>query len=179
MMKPLLPLGRPVPVSPHNQTEQGVQQQQETTNPTRNSSAANAAPQAFSGVSNNASLSEESGVRVLPIRTVVAVPGGVNRSTSDPSGSSAVGLIYPLLARVQHVATGSLDDARGTESSNEINHDGHNAEEQANIGSTMHAQNLESTIGNFINDIDSTPANAVPLFSEFNPSVNESASYQG
>ncbi|XP_064957301.1 ubiquitin-like domain-containing protein CIP73 isoform X2 [Musa acuminata AAA Group] len=171
--------GRPVPVSPHNQTEQGVQQQQETTNPTRNSSAANAAPQAFSGVSNNASLSEESGVRVLPIRTVVAVPGGVNRSTSDPSGSSAVGLIYPLLARVQHVATGSLDDARGTESSNEINHDGHNAEEQANIGSTMHAQNLESTIGNFINDIDSTPANAVPLFSEFNPSVNESASYQG
>lgn len=56
---------------------------------------------------------------MVPIRTVVAaVPASVSRPTSNSSGSS-MGLFYPLLARVQHVTAGQINDARVSQASRE------------------------------------------------------------
>ena len=58
-------------------------------------------------------------VRVVPIRTVVAaVPASVRRSPSDSSRGS-VGLLYPVLARVQHVSSGNLSNVSVSQASEE------------------------------------------------------------
>ncbi|XP_042441759.1 ubiquitin-like domain-containing protein CIP73 isoform X3 [Zingiber officinale] len=167
--------GRTLPVSPHNLGTQGGQQVQGSTNPTENTSTANVAHQAVSGAPNNPAVAGDSGVRVLPIRTVVSVPAGAGRSTSESSGS-AVGLIYPFLARVQHVTSGNLDDAGANELSNGVNDNGHNSEQQHTTGSTIESQNLESSIGGFIHEINQISSSTVSLASGLNASINESAS---
>ncbi|XP_042441758.1 ubiquitin-like domain-containing protein CIP73 isoform X2 [Zingiber officinale] len=154
---------------------QGGQQVQGSTNPTENTSTANVAHQAVSGAPNNPAVAGDSGVRVLPIRTVVSVPAGAGRSTSESSGS-AVGLIYPFLARVQHVTSGNLDDAGANELSNGVNDNGHNSEQQHTTGSTIESQNLESSIGGFIHEINQISSSTVSLASGLNASINESAS---
>ncbi|WOK92607.1 large proline-rich protein BAG6 isoform X1 [Canna indica] len=169
--------GRPLYVSPHNLGEQSGQPQG-SANPTRNTSAANATHQTVSGVLSNATIAGESGLRLLPIRTVLAVPAGVERSVSDASGSS-VGLLYPLLARVQHVASGNLGEARGIRLSSGPNQNGHNIEQQPNIGSTIQTQNIDSAFGDFINEINHTSTDAIPVVTGLNPSANEATSYQG
>ncbi|XP_042448669.1 ubiquitin-like domain-containing protein CIP73 isoform X1 [Zingiber officinale] len=172
--------GRTVPVSHHNLGTQGGQEVQETSNPTENSSISNVVPQAVYGASDNPSLAGDSGVRVLPIRTMVPLPAGVRQSTSDPSGS-AVGLIYPVLARVQHVTSGNLGDSRGNVLSNGENENGHNSEQQHTTESTIQSQNLESSIGDFIHEINQISANIDSFASGLNASINESApaSHQG
>lgn len=52
----------------------------------------------------------ESEVRVVPIRTVIAaVPASSgNRSTSDHTSRGPMGIMYPVLARVQHMGSGNL-----------------------------------------------------------------------
>ncbi|XP_042444595.1 ubiquitin-like domain-containing protein CIP73 isoform X4 [Zingiber officinale] len=167
--------GRTLPVSPHNLGTQGGQQVQGSTNPTENTSTANVADLAVSGAPNNPAVAGDSGVRVLPIRTVVSVPAGAGRSTSESSGS-AVGLIYPFLARVQHVTSGNLDDAGTNELSNGVNDNGHNSEQQHTTGSTIESQNLESSIGGFIHEINQISSSTVSLASGLNASINESAS---
>ncbi|XP_058203333.1 ubiquitin-like domain-containing protein CIP73 isoform X2 [Rhododendron vialii] len=63
--------------------------------------------QAASGLQ---SSTREPQVRVVPIRTVVAaVPASVRRSPSDSSHGS-VGLLYPVIARVQHLGSGNLNN---------------------------------------------------------------------
>ncbi|CAN6449958.1 unnamed protein product [Victoria cruziana] len=55
---------------------------------------------------------ESGGVRVVPVRTVVAaVPSAVSRPASDASGSGALGVFYPLLARIQNLDPGHLNVA--------------------------------------------------------------------
>ncbi|XP_017700411.1 ubiquitin-like domain-containing protein CIP73 isoform X2 [Phoenix dactylifera] len=130
------------------------------TDPTRNPSTANSVNQAFSGISSTTSFAGESGVRVVPIRTVVAVPTG--HSPSDSSGS-AVGVIYPLLARIQHVNSANANNARGSRASNEPNQSHPN----------INQPNLESAMQN------QSPANSAPVVSWINPSANELPSYQG
>ncbi|KAL6639960.1 hypothetical protein ACP70R_018125 [Stipagrostis hirtigluma subsp. patula] len=56
----------------------------------------------------------ESGVRLLPLRTVVAMPAGISR---PPSGSSSgVGIIYPLLTRIQQRGNANGSDQRNGQS---------------------------------------------------------------
>lgn len=51
----------------------------------------------------------ESEVRVVPIRTVIAaVPASGSRSTSDQPSRGTMGIVYPVLARVQHLGSGNL-----------------------------------------------------------------------
>lgn len=52
----------------------------------------------------------ESEVRVVPIRTVIAaVPASSgNRTTSDHPSRGPMGIMYPVLARVQHLGSGNL-----------------------------------------------------------------------
>ncbi|XP_010244866.1 PREDICTED: large proline-rich protein BAG6-like [Nelumbo nucifera] len=101
--------GSSVPTANVNQGEQaGVRQPSGPTNSVRPSGSA-------SGASGSPSFAGESGVRVVPIRTVVAaVPAPVNRPASDSSGSS-IGLFYPLLARVQHVTSGHFNSTRDSQ----------------------------------------------------------------
>ncbi|KAF3782786.1 hypothetical protein EJ110_NYTH18175 [Nymphaea thermarum] len=55
---------------------------------------------------------ESGGVRVVPVRTVVAaVPAAVSRPASDASSGGALGVFYPLLARIQNLDPGHLNDA--------------------------------------------------------------------
>ncbi|XP_074576248.1 ubiquitin-like domain-containing protein CIP73 [Curcuma longa] len=172
--------GRTLPVSPHNLGTLGGQQGQGSTNPTENTSTANVSHQAVSGAPNNPAVAGDSGVRVLPIRTVVTAPAGVGRSTSESSGS-AVGLIYPFLARVQHVTSGNLGDAGASELSNGVNDNGRNTEQQHTTVSTIESQNLESSIGDFIHEINQISSSTVSLASGLNTSINgsASASHQG
>ncbi|KAK3221814.1 hypothetical protein Dsin_008839 [Dipteronia sinensis] len=61
----------------------------------------------------------ESGVRVVPIRTMMAaVPAPFGRLPSDSSGNS-LGLYYPVLGRFQHVASGIVSGERGYQASAE------------------------------------------------------------
>lgn len=65
------------------------------------------------------SFGGESGVRVVPIRTMVAaVPAPLGRLPSESSGNS-VGLYYPLLGRFQHIASGVVSGERGHQASGE------------------------------------------------------------
>lgn len=58
-------------------------------------------------------------VRVVPIRTVVAaVPASARRSSSDSSHGS-VGLMYPIIARVQRVGSGNLNNPSGSQVSDD------------------------------------------------------------
>jgi large proline-rich protein BAG6 len=103
-------LGRSVPVASNPSEPAGAQAQQHT-NRTGAALHANIG-EAFAGVAGGAP-SVESGVRLLPLRTVVAtMPSGISRA---PSGSSSgVGIIYPLLTRIQQrVNTNGSDEQNG------------------------------------------------------------------
>ncbi|XP_009789081.1 ubiquitin-like domain-containing protein CIP73 [Nicotiana sylvestris] len=59
----------------------------------------------------------ESGVRVVPIRTVVTtVPASVGHSASDSSRGS-MGLFYPVLARVQHISSRNSNNSAAAQAS--------------------------------------------------------------
>lgn len=70
------------------------------------------------GVAGGTPFSVESRVRLLPLRTVVAMPAGISRA---PSGSSSggVGIIYPLITRVRQRANTSGSEERNGQSPNE------------------------------------------------------------
>ncbi|KAF5178740.1 Ubiquitin-like domain-containing protein cip73 [Thalictrum thalictroides] len=91
-----------------------AQQSTPQTGPERAPNGTGSVHQQGPGVSRGASF--EAGVRVLPLRTVVAAVPAVGRPAANSSGSS-MGLFYPLLARVQHVASGQSNDARGAQAS--------------------------------------------------------------
>ncbi|KAK7388562.1 hypothetical protein VNO78_23382 [Psophocarpus tetragonolobus] len=70
----------------------------------------------------DASISGEPGVRLVPIRTMVAaaVPGSLGRQPSDSSGNS-MGLYYPILGRFQHVSSGHTNSELGSQPSSQLN----------------------------------------------------------
>ncbi|KZV57869.1 large proline-rich protein bag6-B-like [Dorcoceras hygrometricum] len=77
------------------------------------SDIANSDPQEPAGPDSNSS-NREPQVRTIPVRTVVAaVPAAVGRG-SDPSRSS-IGILYPVLARVQQVTAGNPNGAIASE----------------------------------------------------------------
>ncbi|XP_072966662.1 ubiquitin-like domain-containing protein CIP73 isoform X3 [Typha angustifolia] len=161
--------GRTVPVTTAGE-QAGAQQSQEHADPSSNSSSANASYQAIPGISSTAPIMEESGIRVLPIRTVVAVPAGVDYSPSDLHGSG-LGLIYPLLARIQNLGTGNATDARGDQSSTEPSQGVSITNQQSNLEPAMHTQNSESSGRYLTRNDNNLPANCEPVAPGF--------SYQG
>jgi len=68
----------------------------------------------------DASFPGEPGVRLVPIRTMVAaaVPGPVVRPPSESSGNS-LGLYYPILGRFQHVSSGHVNSEQRSQHSNQ------------------------------------------------------------
>ncbi|GLU09588.1 hypothetical protein SLE2022_264400 [Rubroshorea leprosula] len=92
-----------------NREEHSDNQQRSAQNtPATGAGGENHDSQTFSRASDNPSFAGQSGVRVLPIRTMVAaVPATFGRLPSD-SSTNSLGLYYPVLGRVQHVASGSM-----------------------------------------------------------------------
>ncbi|TYH65546.1 hypothetical protein ES332_D06G063400v1 [Gossypium tomentosum] len=83
------------------------------------SDSENRSSQTTSRVSDTPSFAGESGVRVVPIRTMVAaVPAPLGRLPSESSGNS-VGVYYPLLGRLQNIAPGHVSGERGPQASGE------------------------------------------------------------
>eukprot|EP00262_Sarcandra_glabra_P014744 TRINITY_DN436_c3_g1_i1.p1 TRINITY_DN436_c3_g1~~TRINITY_DN436_c3_g1_i1.p1 ORF type:complete len:774 (-),score=168.09 TRINITY_DN436_c3_g1_i1:399-2720(-) len=160
-----------------------AQQPAGQTDPARGSGGANLSHQSVSGVSGSPSFSGESGVRVVPIRTVVAaVPAGVSRPPSDSSGS-AVGLFYPLLARVQHLNPGHLNDTRGSQASNEHHHRGLETDRQPSPESSVQQQNFGLNNGAAMRDgnpqtLDLFSTNLASVVSEITASGNNTFSQQ-
>ncbi|XP_062191855.1 ubiquitin-like domain-containing protein CIP73 isoform X2 [Phragmites australis] len=106
-----------VPVASTNPSEPaGAQQAQQHTNRAGDASHANFG-EAFTGVASVAPFSVESGVRLLPLRPVVAMPAGISRALSG--SSSGVGIIYPLVTRIQQRANTNGSDERNGQSPTE------------------------------------------------------------
>ncbi|KAF7021011.1 hypothetical protein CFC21_034024 [Triticum aestivum] len=117
-------LGGSVPVASTNPSESvGAQQAQEHTDRTGNASHSNARG-AFARVAGGAPFAVGSGVRLLPLRTVGAVPAGISRS---PSGSSSggVGVIIPMITRVHQRVNSNGSGARNGQTPNEPHSDTH------------------------------------------------------
>ncbi|CAA7409471.1 unnamed protein product [Spirodela intermedia] len=104
--------GPSVPVAAENVSGQPTEEQPSGTADPPRTSAENLAHQVFQGLLSNASIPQESGPRVVPLRTVVAVPAGVSRPPPPDSSGGAVGLLYPLYAGFHQRIPGTLDDAR-------------------------------------------------------------------
>lgn len=67
----------------------------------------------------DSSIAGESGVRLVPIRTMVAaVPGPLGRPPSESSGNS-IGLYYPILGRFQHVSSGHANSEQVAQQSSQ------------------------------------------------------------
>ncbi|KAM4125527.1 hypothetical protein ACJW30_01G318700 [Castanea mollissima] len=91
-----------------------------------------------SRVSEGPSFTGEPGVRVVPIRTMVAaVPGPFSRLPSDSSGNS-IGLYYPVLGRFQHVASGNVSGEQGFQASGERHPAGLQNEQQTDSAVQQH-----------------------------------------
>nr|ADB85346.1 putative ubiquitin family protein [Phyllostachys edulis] len=131
-----MPVGGSVPVASTNPSEPvGAQQAQERTDRTGNASHANIS-NVFAGVTGGAPFSVESGVRLLPLRTVVAVPAGISRAPLS-SSSGGAGAIYPLLTRIQQRANANGSDARNGQSPNEPARSGTHVNQQPNPQSSQ------------------------------------------
>lgn len=121
---------------------------------------------------------DDSGVRVVPVRTVVAVPSGVNPSPSESSASS-VRLFYPLIARVRHTSTGTVSDTRGSQESGQLNQGASEVGQQPLHQSRVQRENVEPNGGGAVGDDSRFSANAMPFVSGLSLSENDSAAYQG
>ncbi|KAL7164160.1 hypothetical protein ACSBR2_040135 [Camellia fascicularis] len=97
--------------------------------------------QSTPGASGSPSSARESEIRVVPIRTVVAAVPTVRRSPSDSSHGS-MGLFYPVLARVQHVASGNLNNVRAPQASDERHPAGFESGQRHNPDSAVQQQNI-------------------------------------
>lgn len=113
--------GSPTATANVNNEEHGnTQQPSAQRNSATSSGSENPANQGTQRASDGA-FAGDSGVRVLPLRTMVAtMPGSFGRLSSDSSGNS-VGLYYPVLGRFQHVASGHVSAERGMQASSERN----------------------------------------------------------
>lgn len=78
-------------------------------------------------------------MRAIPLRTVVAaVPASVGRSSDSSRGS--IGILYPVLARVQHLSSGSSNNARSSQASDQHHDPNGNTEQSVPGSSTQHVQ---------------------------------------
>ncbi|PRQ46230.1 putative ubiquitin [Rosa chinensis] len=103
--------GSPTTTANVNREEHRDLQQPSQRNSAPSSGGENPANQTPPSVSDGSALAGDSGVRVVPVRTVVA-----SRLPSESAGSS-IGLYYPFLGRLQHVASGNVNGERGSQAS--------------------------------------------------------------
>lgn len=105
----------------------------------------NSVHQSTSGANENSSTIRQSGVRVLPLRTVVAaVPATGGHA---PTSHGSMGLVYPVLARIHRSHSGNLN-SNGGQSSNGPPPRGADTSRQSTPGATHQRINVPGD-GNF------------------------------
>lgn len=111
-----------MPASNVSQDEAGdTQHQSGHRNPEMNSGGESRVSQPTTEVSEGPTSAGDSGVRVLPVRTVVAaVPSSLTQLPSDSPGNR-IGLYYPVLGRIQHVSTAPANATRDSQASGDHN----------------------------------------------------------
>ncbi|KAL8503673.1 hypothetical protein ACS0TY_022410 [Phlomoides rotata] len=122
----------------------GSQPQGQTGTPPSNS--ANSAQQDAAVPVDSNSRSREPQLRAVPLRTVVtAVPASMARSSDSSRGS--IGILYPILARVQHLSSGNSNGSRASHASDQ--HHAPSASVELPIPvPTTHSQNVATPAGN-------------------------------
>ncbi|CAK9134515.1 unnamed protein product [Ilex paraguariensis] len=124
-----------------NQRESTGSQPPEQIDPAA-SGGGNPVDQAASAAIRSSSSTRESGVHIVPMRTVVAaVPAPVGRVSSEPS-RGALGIFYPVLARVQHAISGNLNSTSGSQASDERHSRDLNTGRQGISDSDVQQQNI-------------------------------------
>ncbi|CAL0330456.1 unnamed protein product [Lupinus luteus] len=91
----------------------------------------------------NASIAGEPGIRVVPIRTMVAaVPGPIGRLPLEQSGNS-MGFYYPVLGRMQPVSSGLANSEQRSQPPSQ-----HHAAQQSTLESTLQRQSMVDSASN-------------------------------
>ncbi|KAL4180080.1 hypothetical protein AMTRI_Chr13g90350 [Amborella trichopoda] len=109
------------------------------------------------------SRSSATGVRVVPVRTVVAaLPASVSHPTPPDRSGSPVGVFYPLFARFQNLSSSQLNNSRG---SGQPHHGGPDASQSPlghdqNNGTVSSESGLRSTNSTSNNGADTANASA-------------------
>ncbi|XP_023545426.1 large proline-rich protein bag6-B isoform X2 [Cucurbita pepo subsp. pepo] len=99
--------------------------------------------QATTRIVEGPSVGGESGVRVVPLRTMVAaLPGPFSRLSSNSSGNS-IGLYYPVLGRFPHPASGIARGERGSQASSARQSTGLQNEQHTTLESVVEQLNAE------------------------------------
>ncbi|XP_022937626.1 large proline-rich protein bag6-B-like isoform X2 [Cucurbita moschata] len=89
------------------------------------------------------SMERESGVRVMPISSMVAaLPGTFSHLPSDSSGNS-IGLYYPVLGRLPHPASGNARPELGSRASSEHRSSDLQSDQHTMLESVAEQQNVE------------------------------------
>ncbi|KAK8597916.1 hypothetical protein V6N13_095310 [Hibiscus sabdariffa] len=97
-----------------------INQEEHPPNQSVGSDSENPSTQTTSRVSDTQSSAGESGIRVVPIRTMVAaVPAPMGGQLPSESSGNSMGLYYPLLGRVQNITPGHMSGERGSQASGE------------------------------------------------------------
>ncbi|XP_020589078.1 large proline-rich protein BAG6 isoform X2 [Phalaenopsis equestris] len=109
---------------------------------------------------NSATLTREIGLRVVPVRTVVAMPAGISNSQSNLS-ANLVPLLHPLITRIQQQNSGSVNDALSAQAF-PFNQGGVEANQESFPDSVR--QILESYVGGFVQETQA-PSYTVPMAS--------------
>ncbi|XP_028790164.1 ubiquitin-like domain-containing protein CIP73 isoform X2 [Neltuma alba] len=94
------------------------------------------------------SFGGESGVRIVPIRTMVAaVPSHLGRNPSESSANS-IGLYYPVIGRFQHAPSGHGNSDSGSQSAGQHHASGFHAVQQSTPESTGQRQSMDDPARN-------------------------------
>lgn len=99
-------------------------------------------------------------MRVVPVRTVVAMPAGISNSQSNLSGN-LVPLLHPLISRIRQQNSGSLNDALNSQAI--PLHQGGIESNQASISDSVR-QILESYFGGSVQETQ-VPSQTEPVVS--------------
>ncbi|XP_054821252.1 ubiquitin-like domain-containing protein CIP73 [Prosopis cineraria] len=94
------------------------------------------------------SVGGESGVRIVPIRTMVAaVPSHLGRNPSESSANS-IGFYYPVIGRFQHVPSGNGNSESGSQPASQHQASSFHAAQQSTPESTGQRQSMDDPARN-------------------------------
>lgn len=148
-----------VPIPAASQSGMDVAQlQQENSDSTRTSADNDSVHHPVRARTHSATLTGEFGLRVVPVRTVVAMPAGISNSQSN----NLVPLLHPLLSRIRQQNNGTVNDALNPQASSF--HQGGIEANQVSVSDSVR-QILESYIGGSVPETRGVPSYTMPVVS--------------
>lgn len=105
--------------------------------------------QSSSRLPEDLSFAGESGVRIVPFRTMAtAVPSLLGRTPSDSSGTNSIGVYYPVIGRYQQVLSGLGNSESGSQPPSQHHASGLHAVQQSTSESTGQRQSVDDPARN-------------------------------